>query len=95
MKDSTAVGAVFNRDPSHEVAVKNRSHCSFMATRPCGLSTLYKSLPEWKYSVEYGFNHRSWKKKSHAKLAKAQRRAIFFAPLRETCTLELSNIHVF
>ena len=35
-----------------------------------------------------------WKKKSHAKLAKAQRRAIFFAPLRETCCLNCRNIYV-
>ncbi len=32
MKNSTAVGAVFNRDFSAWVAVKNRSHHSFMAT---------------------------------------------------------------
>jgi len=32
MKDSTAVGAVFNRDILAWVAVKNRSHRSFRAT---------------------------------------------------------------
>ena len=34
MKDSTAVGAVFNRDFLTCVAVENRSHRSFMAARP-------------------------------------------------------------
>jgi len=39
--------------------------------------------------VENGLYDRYWKKKSHAKLAKAQRRAIFFAPLRLCVKLAL------
>ena len=72
--------------PASEVS-NRRSGKGGISTREC--SPLYTSPSESKYSVGYGVIPSLLEKEASRKArkgAKAQRRAIFFAPLRETCS---------